>query len=102
MAKLVALYKRPADASTFDAYYYGTHVPVAKKVPGLRRYEVSRGPVNGVDGPSAYHLVALLEFDSMEALGGALASAEGQAAAADLGNFASGGVDLLVFETKEI
>jgi len=102
MAKIVALYKKPADASKFDAYYYGTHVPIAKKVPGLRGYEVSRGAVNGVSGPSAYHLVALLEFDSMDAIGRALASPEGQATAADLGNFASGGVDLLVFDTKEI
>ena len=33
MAKLVALYKKPADAAAFDAYYFGTHVPIAKKVP---------------------------------------------------------------------
>ena len=102
MTTLVALYKKPADASKFDTYYYGTHVPIAKKVPGLRGYEVSDGPVDGVGGPSAYHLVALLEFDSKEALGRALASPEGQATAADLGNFATGGVDLLVFDTKEI
>jgi uncharacterized protein (TIGR02118 family) len=102
MAKLVALYKRPTDTAKFDAYYYGTHVPIAKKVPGLRAYEVSRGPVNGVSGPSPYHVVALLEFDSMESLGQGLASPEGQAAAGDLGNFATGGVDLLLFDTKEI
>jgi len=102
MAKLVALYKRPSDAAQFDAYYYAKHVPIAKKVPGLRRYEVSQGPVSTPQGPSPYHLVALLQFDSMETLGRALASPEGQAAAGDLGNFATGGVDLLVFDTREI
>ena len=102
MAKLIALYKHPTNAAQFDAYYYGKHVPIAKKVPGLRRYEVSTGAVGTPQGASPYHLVAQLEFDSMEAIGRALASAEGQATAADLGNFATGGVDLLVFESKEI
>jgi len=102
MAKVVALYKKPTDAAKFDAYYYSKHVPIAKKIAGLRRYEVSRGPVSTPQGDSPYHLVALLEFDSMEAIGAALASPEGQATAADLGNFATGGVDLLFFDTRKI
>jgi uncharacterized protein (TIGR02118 family) len=36
MAKIVALYKEPADPAAFDAYYYSTHVPLAKTLPGLR------------------------------------------------------------------
>ncbi len=41
--------------------------------------------------PTTY-LIATLDFDSQEALGGAgLSSAEGQAAAADVPNFATGG-----------
>lgn len=36
MAKLVALYRTPADASAFDSYYFSTHAPLAKKIPGLR------------------------------------------------------------------
>ena len=102
MAKLIALYKHPENVAEFDAYYYGNHVPIAKKVPGLRRYEVSKGPVSTLQGASDFHLVALLTFDSVAAIHSALASAEGQATAADLGNFASAGVDLLVFDSKEI
>jgi uncharacterized protein (TIGR02118 family) len=49
---------------------------------------------------TAPHLVAILEFDSMADLGAALASSEGQAAAADLPNFASGGVTLLMYDSK--
>ncbi len=101
-AKLIALYKTPADAAAFDAYYTSTHAPLAKQIPGLRRYEVSTGPVNGPAGPSGVHLVAVLHFDSAEAIGQALASAEGSAAARDLGNFAQAGVDLLVFDSKDI
>jgi uncharacterized protein (TIGR02118 family) len=52
-------------------------------------------------GQSPYHLVALLEFDSLDAIKSALASPEGQATAADLANFAQAGVDLLMFDTKD-
>ena len=103
MAKVYAMYKRPADAAAFDRYYYGAHVPIAKKVPGLRHYEVTTGNVAAIGGGDApYHLIAILTFDSLDAIQAALASPEGQATAADLGNFATGGVDLFVADTKSI
>ncbi len=98
MASLVVLYKTPKDAAAFDKYYAETHIPIAKKIPGLRRYEISRGPVASPAGPSGVHLVATLSFDNMGALQSGLGSAEGQAAAADLEKFATGGVDLLMFD----
>lgn len=100
-ASLVVLYKQPADPAAFDAYYAATHAPLAKKIPGLRGYEISTGPVATPAGPSAYHLVAMLQFDSLDALRQGLGSAEGAAAAGDLRNFAQAGVELLMFETKE-
>ncbi len=45
-------------------------------------------------------LVALLEFDSLDAIKTALDTPEGQKTAADLGNFAQAGVELLMFDTK--
>lgn len=102
MAQLIVLYKKPADAAAFDAYYTSTHVPLAKKIPGLRRYDISAGPVTTPGGPSAYHLVAVLTFDSLAALQAALGSPEGQAAAGDLGNFAQAGVELLMFDSKTL
>jgi hypothetical protein len=42
MARLVVMYKTPKDAGGFDAYYFNTHVPIAKKIPGVRKYEVSK------------------------------------------------------------
>lgn len=102
MAKLVALYKTPKDKATFDRYYHSTHIPLAKKVPGLRKYSISQGPVVTPAGPADVHLVALLHFDSLAAIGDALGSPEGQAAAADIANFADGGADLYMFDTKEV
>ena len=36
MAKVFALYKTPADPAAFDRYYRDVHLPIAKKIPGLR------------------------------------------------------------------
>lgn len=102
MAKLLALYNKPANPAAFDSYYYSTHVPLAKKVPGLRSYEVNVGPVLTPQGPADVHLAAVLSFDSLEAMKHGMDSPPGQAAAADLGNFAQAGVQLLMFDTREI
>lgn len=102
MAAIIAVYKKPKDVAAFDAYYFAKHVPIAKKIPGLRRYRVSDGAVGLPVEPSAVQLVAILEFDDLEAIQQAMASPEGQATTADLGNFADGGVDLMVFNTKDV
>jgi uncharacterized protein (TIGR02118 family) len=102
MAKLYAVYQQPADPAKFDAYYFDTHVPLAKTIPGLRRYEVSKGDVMGMTGKHAVYMIATLEFDSMAAIGAALASPQGQAAAADLPNFAAAGVDLMMADTTTV
>jgi uncharacterized protein (TIGR02118 family) len=102
MAQVIALYNHPKDAAAFDKYYFSTHIPVAKKIPGLRAYHVSDGAVMTPTGPSLYHLVALLDFDSMEAIQKALDSKEGAATAGDLANFAQAGVTLLMCNIKKI
>ncbi len=103
MAKLYAMYKHPADAAAFDRYYYGVHAPLAKKIPGLEGYEVTRGAIASVGGGSApYHLIVTLTFSSLAAINAALVSPQGQATAADLGNFATGGLDLYVADTDTI
>jgi uncharacterized protein (TIGR02118 family) len=102
MAKLVVLYKTPKNADAFDKYYYATHVPLAKKIPGLKKYDVSKGAVASPAGASGIHLVAELYFDSLDAIKAAFGSPGGQAAAGDLANFADGGADLFFFDTKEV
>jgi uncharacterized protein (TIGR02118 family) len=102
MAQLVVMYKTPIDPAAFDKYYFEKHVPIAKKIRGLRKYEVSKGPVATPFGPSAYHLVAILEFDDLAAIQVAFASTEGQAAAADVQTFATGGVELFMFDTRNV
>ena len=102
MAKLLVLYKTPKDKAAFDAYYEKSHVPIAKKIPGLRKYEITRGPVMTPEGPSQVHLVATLHFDNVAAIQAAFASPGGQAADADLGKFATGGAEMLICEDHEV
>ena len=102
MARLLVLYNQPADPAAFDRYYFETHVPIAKKVPGLRSYTVNKNPVTVVAGGVMPYLIAELDFDSMPALQSALGSPEGQAAAQDLGNFAHAGASLIAFDIRSV
>ena len=102
MARLLVMYRTPKNAGAFDKYYFESHVPIAKKIAGLRKYEVSQGPVVTPTWPSGFHLIATLHFDDLAAIQRAFASAEGQAAAADVQTFATGGVDMLLFDSREI
>lgn len=101
-AKLLVLYNRPTDPEAFDAYYAGTHTPIAKTLPHVRSFVVSTGSIVAPDGSqSRYHQIAEFTFDSMTDLQAAMASPAGRTTAGDLRNFAGAGVTLLVYETRE-
>ena len=102
MARIVALYNTPTDPTGFDAYYETTHVELAQKMPGLRSIELSKGPVVTAAGTASYYRVGTLRFDSMDNLQKAVASPEGQATAAGVMSIATGGVQLLFFETVDL
>jgi uncharacterized protein (TIGR02118 family) len=102
MAQVVVTYKMPKDTAAFDKYYAETHIPLAKKMPGLRKYQISKGPVATPAGPSGIHLIAILTFDNVAAISAAFGSAEGRATAADVPKFATGGADIVFFDTREV
>ena len=98
MSTLIVLYGVPTDAEAFDRHYRETHVPLAKNIPDLQSFSARR-VVGTVDGsPPPYHLVVALTFADADTLGASLASEAGQAAANDVPNFATGGVQLLIAE----
>jgi uncharacterized protein (TIGR02118 family) len=66
----------------------------------VRGYEISRGPVATPAGQSNYHLVAVLQFDDMAAIQKAFGSPEGQAVVADVQTFATDGVDIFMFDSR--
>jgi uncharacterized protein (TIGR02118 family) len=102
MAKLISLYNHPTDAAAFEQYLHETHLGIARKIPGLRSIEISRGPVMTAEGPGPYHLVGVLSFDTMEDLHAGLNSPEGHAAAADAATLGTGGLTVLVFDSQQV
>ena len=54
MASILVLYKTPKDPAAFDRYYVETHIPIAKRLPGLQKYEISKGEVVTPAGPSGF------------------------------------------------
>lgn len=101
-AKLLVLYTTPADASAFEAYYRDHHLPLVRAVPGLRAVARSTGPAGSPAGPSDVHQVSTYTWDSMADLERGLRSPEGEAAAADLPNLATGGATVLFYEEEEL
>ena len=102
MARLIAIYGTPKDKAAFDAYYFEKHVPLAKTIPGLKRYEVSTGPVVAPASTRGVHLVAIMHYETMANLNRGVSSPEGKATARDLVKFADGGVELYMLDEKEI
>jgi uncharacterized protein (TIGR02118 family) len=56
MVRFLVLYTEPNDIEAFENHYREVHIPLAKKLPGLRRYSLSRNtaPISGGD---PYYLV---------------------------------------------
>ena len=96
------IYKTPKDETAFETHYSKVHLPLAGKMPHVRRVEISKGPIGSPTGAGDTYRIAAISFDSMSDLRASLASPEGRAAAADLPDFATGGVDLLAFETEDL
>jgi uncharacterized protein (TIGR02118 family) len=87
VVKLIVLYKKPADVSAFETHYKDIHTPLAKKMPGLKKMEVSH-TTGSPGGEAKFYMVAELYFDTKEAMMSALGSPEGKAAAKDVMSFA--------------
>jgi uncharacterized protein (TIGR02118 family) len=88
MGKMLVIYKKPADPAAFDKHYFDVHVPLAKRLPGLRRYEVSKGQIALLSPGDTPYLVATLYFDSVTDIRKAFASEIGKACGADRRVFA--------------
>lgn len=102
MVRFLALYTTPSDPAAFDRHYRDVHVPLAKQLPGLRRYTLSRD-ITPIRGSDTYYLVAELDYDDMDALRAAFASPAGQAAADDVPSLtAYATTSSMVFELEEL
>ena len=102
MIRLLVLYGHPIDPDALDRHYREKHIPIAKKMKGLKKWTI--GKVQGTPGGDEppYYYVADLYLENREDFERLLASPEGQAAVADVPNYATGGVTFLYTEVEEI
>jgi len=96
--KLIALSKQPADPGAFDEAYFGKHLPLIQKVPGLHKTHITRF-TRSLAGPG-YYLMAEMEFADEAELKAAMKSPEMAAAGESLDSFAKGMYSLMFGEEQ--
>lgn len=101
---MLILYKAPKDKKAFEEHYFNVHIPLAKKLPGLIKYEVNKSAVTMPYNDSDIYFIGSLYFENMEVLQEAFNSPEGKACAADKRVMAPGDDDskMYLFEIKEV
>jgi uncharacterized protein (TIGR02118 family) len=86
---LTILWKNtPTDVEAFDRHYREVHIPLATKMPGLRRYTLSRN-TSRVRGGEPHYRIAELDWDDMPSLQRALESPAGRATSEDVRNLSA-------------
>lgn len=98
LVKLVALYRSPEDKTSFDEHYTNVHTPLAKKMPGLQKIEVTRFVGTPMGTEPDYYLMAEMYFAGHDELKQAMSSSDGRAAAKDLMGFAGSIVSMTIGE----
>ena len=96
MMKVTALYGHPTNPDEFEKYYGGTHLPLAAKMKGVARIELTKFLAGPGGGKPAFYRMAELYFTTQAQMEQALGSSEGQATVADLPKFATGGVTIAI------
>ena len=102
MIRLLVLYGQPKDAAAFDKYYREKHIPIARRMKGLKKWTI--GKVQGTpDGQQVpFYYVADLFMESRADFEQLLCSPEGLAAVADVPNYATGGATFLYTEIEDV
>ena len=101
-ARFIVLWGTPQDPVEFDRHYREVHIPLARKILGLRRYTLSRDEA-AIRGGKPYYRVAELDFDDVTAMREGFASPAGQATAADVAVMAAGAtVRSMTYELEDV
>jgi uncharacterized protein (TIGR02118 family) len=96
MVKMTAIYQTPKDVDFFERHYFEVHIPLAKQLPGLIKYEINKGAINSTTGHLVYR-IANLYFESMESLRNAFASEIGKKCAEDRKMLAPANDDVQIY-----
>lgn len=103
MTIMTVIYQTPKDIESFERHYFGVHIPLAKQLPGLIKYEINDGKINSTTGHLSYR-IANLYFDSPEVMKNAFMSEIGQKCAADRRILAPNDQDVQIYfyQTMEV
>ncbi|MHB0955408.1 MAG: EthD family reductase [Pirellulaceae bacterium] len=101
MVRLTVLYGHPADPEAFQRYYRDVHVPLARKMKGLQGWTIGMCESTDPGEAPPYYMIVGLYAETRERMETILASPEGQAAIADVPNFATGGARFM-YDTEEV
>ncbi|MGW4350616.1 EthD family reductase [Nocardia sp. NPDC004582] len=100
MHKLLVLYPKPADPDHFRDYYVAKHLPLVRNWPGPLAWRYSFD-VAATNGEAPYFAVFEAEFADAAAMAAARASQHGQRLAADVANYATGGVVIIDYPVQD-
>jgi len=103
MVRFLVLYNKTSDIEGFERHYREVHIPLTKKLPGLRRYTLSR-QMTPIRGGQPFYLVAELDWDDMDLLKQAFVSPQGKATTSDVANLAQWSPDVrsMIYELEEV
>lgn len=100
MHRLLVSYPTPVDAAHFMDYYVGTHVPLARTLPGLLGCRWMQPKPLGKDAAAPF-LLFEGDFASEAAMFEALGSPIGAKVAADVPNYSPAGASLVHYAVPE-
>jgi uncharacterized protein (TIGR02118 family) len=96
MMKVTVLYGHPTSPDEFEKYYGSTHLPLAAKMTGVARIELTKFLTGPDGGKPGFYRMAELYFATQAQMEQTLGSLEGQTTVADLPKFATGGVTMAI------
>ncbi|MEU8959322.1 EthD family reductase [Streptomyces sp. NPDC048518] len=100
MHKLLVLYPEPADPDHFRDYYVTNHLALVRNWPGLLAWRYSFD-VAAAEGEAPYFAVFEGDFADAAALSAARSSPQGRQLAADVANYATGGVVVIDYPVRD-
>ena len=100
MYRLTVLYGHPDDPEVFDRYYREKHIPLARKMKGLKGWTVGKGEAIASGEQAPCSMIVGIYTESREEMEAILQTPAGQATVADVPNFATGGATFMFDDEK--
>lgn len=102
MGRIVAFHQRPPDPEAWLNYYRDVHIPIVRKIPGLRNIRWGKVLRTSDGSPAPCWLISDVYFDDFDALENALETPEMKGAFDDTSKFIlPGNVRIMFCEARD-